>query len=160
MLIVVGWCFLVERRNCEFSSAMMSVIFVPTRSLPPCGFALTRPLPRRCLAICAAKRTSPNATPAFRPSIPSILKTLNAGNASVVQVTLFLFPPSPLCPAAHVHLCPSLILSSWFLHAVFSQVLESQSPFLKSSDWFALLEGLGKQNKWTITLEVSEVLES
>lgn len=100
---------------------MMSVIFMPTRSLPTCGFSFTRSavtLRRRSLAICAARRSSTNASPAFRPSVPSILRTLNAGQASVVEV------------------------------------LDSQSPFLKSSDWFALLEGLGKQNKWTLTLEV------
>ena len=37
------------------------------------------------------------------------------------------------------------------------QVLESQSPYLRSCDGFAILEGLGKQNKWTLTLEVSSV---
>jgi hypothetical protein len=74
--------------------AMMSVVSVPTRSLPPCGFSLallTGFFPRRYLAIRAAKRTSRNTTPARRPSIPSILKTLNAGQASVVQVIAFLF---------------------------------------------------------------------
>lgn len=38
------------------------------------------------------------------------------------------------------------------------QVLESQAPFLKSSDWFALLEGLGKQKSWTLTLEVPSII--
>lgn len=110
--------FLVE----EFlQGAMMSVVSVPTRSLPPCGFSLARStgfFPRRSLAIRAAKRTSRNTTPARRPSIPCILKTLNAGQASVVQV------------------------------------LESQARLLTLPDWFALLEGLGKQNNWTLTLEV------
>lgn len=28
---------------------------------------------------------------------------------------------------------------------------------MESPDWFALLEGLGKQNKWTLTLEVPTI---
>ncbi|KAG0581677.1 hypothetical protein KC19_4G271000 [Ceratodon purpureus] len=100
---------------------MMCAISIPTRSLPPCGLSRTRPLgflPRRSLAIRAAKSASRNATPVHCPSIPSIVKKLNAGQASVVQV------------------------------------LESQAPLMKSPDWFALLEELGKENKWTLTLEV------
>ncbi|KAG0592861.1 hypothetical protein KC19_1G285800 [Ceratodon purpureus] len=100
---------------------MMSVVFMPTRSLPPCGFSFGRPatvLPGRSLVVCAGRRYSPDAAPYFRPSIPSILKSLNSDQASVAQV------------------------------------LESQSPYLRSCDGFAILEGLGKQNKWTLTLEV------
>ena len=35
------------------------------------------------------------------------------------------------------------------------QVMERQAPFMESPDWFALLEGLGKQKEWTLTLELS-----
>jgi hypothetical protein len=37
------------------------------------------------------------------------------------------------------------------------QVLESQAWLLTLPDWFALLEGLGKQNNWTLTLEVPTI---
>lgn len=102
------------------AAGMISAFFRPTQSLPPfCGFALRTPPPRGC-AIRAAKwgPWKNDAAASFRPSIPSILNTLTAGQATVVQV------------------------------------LESQSPFLKSSDWFHLLEGLGKLNQWKLTLEV------
>lgn len=101
---------------------MMCAIFMPARSLPPGGFALGRSagalLPRRSVAVCAARRPWPREGAEVRPSISSILRTLNAGQASVIQV------------------------------------LESQAPFLKSSDGLLLLEALGKQNNWTLTLEV------
>ena len=52
------------------------------------------------------------------------------------------------------------VFGFYTLIVLFLQVLESQAPFLKSSDWFALLEGLGKQNTWTLTLEVPGIILS
>lgn len=163
---------MVENFLCR---AMVPIIFDPTRTLPSSGLSLTRPpgfLPCRSIAICAARRPSRNATPVFRPSIPSILKTLNAGQVSVVQVITSLFPPIPSQPNST---SPTYILQSFSLRPntvwdklvsihsirgfyIVFQVLESQAPFLKLSDWFALLEGLGKQNTWTLTLEVPAIV--
>lgn len=111
--------------------AMVSPIFIPTRSLPPCGLSHTRPpgfLPRRSVAIRAAKRASRNATPVHRPAIPSIVKKLSAGQASVVQVITFSRSTNSISAQLQISVrsalhmtwdkCDSKTLGSWFLHAV------------------------------------------
>lgn len=80
-------------------SKMMSAVFVPARSLPPCGFSPTRPpgfLPPRRLAVRAAKRSYLNAEQDVRPSVPSILRILNASQVSVVQILESLSPSMKL----------------------------------------------------------------
>jgi hypothetical protein len=138
---------------CGFlTSMMMCAIFMPARSLPPGGFALGRSagalLPRRSVAVCAARRPWPREGADVRPSISSILRTLNAGQASVLQVMMG-SPFHNLCSAFFQ--CFILMLHP---PTLLFQVLESQSPFLKSSDGLLLLEALGKQNNWPLTLVV------
>lgn len=86
--------FLVERRNWGIIAAMMSIIFVPTRSLPPAyGVPFRRPPSfLRGVVIRAAAKREP-APAVFRPSVSSIVKTLNAGHVSVLEVSFFTMPP-------------------------------------------------------------------
>lgn len=145
----------------------MSAVFVPARSLPPCGFSPTRPpgfLPPRRLAVRAAKRSYLNAEQDVRPSVPSILRILNASQVSVVQVNPRVSLPIPF-PASHTRFRQSLLVSSRFSLffllrswlCVSFQILESLSPSMKLTDWLSLLEGLANQSKWALTLEVLSV---
>lgn len=116
------------------------------------SLSTTRPTRHCFLAFRAYRPSSFNAKPVHRPSIPHMIKKLNVGQASPVQV-----PPihNSVYLSTGFNWSKDHLIRDFWLSFRFLQVLENQAPCFKLADWFALLEALGKQNSWTLTLEVS-----